>query len=156
WVSGCGLLLLLFICGWTGYVMVWDTFGGHLAREGARMLDALPFLSEPTSRAFTGEQPVSTVFFFLNLFAHIGIPLAMRVVFWLHIKRLQRPLLLPPRPLAWTVVGVLTAVAVVWPLEMAPRADPFALPAEIPADVFFAFWLPLARGLGGGQALLLA
>jgi ubiquinol-cytochrome c reductase cytochrome b subunit len=156
WVSGCVLLLLLFVCGWTGYVMVWDSFGGHLAREGARMLDALPFLSEPTSRAFTGEQPVSTVFFFLNLFAHIGIPLAMGVVFWLHIKRLQRPLMLPPRPLMWTVVGGLTAVAVVWPLEMAPRADPFVLPAEIPADVFFAFWLPMARGLGGGQALLLA
>ena len=88
WMTGCLLLLLLFICGWTGYVMVWDTFGEHLAREGARMLDTLPFLSEPTSRAFTGEQPVPTVFFFLNLFAHIGIPLAMGVVFWLHVKRL--------------------------------------------------------------------
>jgi Pyruvate/2-oxoacid:ferredoxin oxidoreductase delta subunit/coenzyme F420-reducing hydrogenase delta subunit len=156
WVSGCVLLLLVFICGWTGYVMVWDVFGGHLAREGARMLDALPFLSEPMGRAFTGEQPVSTVFFFLNLFVHIGLPLAMGVVFWLHIKRLQRPLLLPPRPVTWTVVGVLTAVALAWPLEMAPRADPLALPAEIPADVFFGFWLPVTRHLGGGQALLLA
>jgi coenzyme F420-reducing hydrogenase delta subunit/Pyruvate/2-oxoacid:ferredoxin oxidoreductase delta subunit len=156
WVTGCVLLLLLFICGWTGYVMVWDTFGGHLAREGARMLDMLPFLSEPTSRAFTGEQPVSTVFFFLNLFAHIGIPLVMGVVFWLHIKRLQRPLMLPPRSMMWAVIGLLAATAIVRPLEMAPQADPFVLPAEIPADFFFAFWMPIARGLSGGQALLLA
>lgn len=156
WTSGCVLLLLLFICGWTGYVMVWDTFGGHLAREGARMLDRLPFLSEPTSRAFTGEQPVSTVFFFLNLFAHIGIPLVMGVVFWLHVRRLQRPLLLPPRPMMWTVVGALAGIAILWPLEMAPRADPFVLPAEIPADILFAFWLPAARALTPGQALMLA
>ena len=39
------------------------------------MLDALPLLSEPMSRAFTGERPVPSVFFFLKLFAHIGIPL---------------------------------------------------------------------------------
>lgn len=156
WMTGCLLLLLLFICGWTGYVMVWDTFGEHLAREGARMLDTLPFLSEPTSRAFTGEQPVSTVFFFLNLFAHIGIPLAMGVVFWLHVKRLARPQMLPPRVVLWVVVGALTATAMIWPLKMAPQADPFALPADIPADLFFAFWIPLAQALSGGQALLVA
>jgi coenzyme F420-reducing hydrogenase delta subunit/Pyruvate/2-oxoacid:ferredoxin oxidoreductase delta subunit len=156
WVTGCLLLLLLFVCGWTGYVMVWDTFGQYLAREGARMLDTLPILSEPTIRAFTGEQPVPTVFFFLNLFAHIGIPLAMGVVFWLHVKRLARPQMLPPRAMMWLVIGALTATAIVWPLEMAPQADAFVLPAEVPADLFFAFWIPVAQAVGGGQALLLA
>ena len=157
WVTGCLLLLLLFICGWTGYVMVWDTFGEHLAREGARMLDTLPVLSEPTSRAFTGEQPVPTVFFFLNLFAHIGIPLAMGVVFWLHVKRLSRPHVLPPRLVMWLVIAALTATAMVWPLGMAPQANPFVpARATIPADFFFAFWIPIARVLGGAQALLLA
>jgi quinol-cytochrome oxidoreductase complex cytochrome b subunit len=80
WVSGWVLLLLIMICGWTGYVMVWDVFGQYLAQEGARILDALPVLSEPLSRAFTGEQPLPMAFFFLNLFAHIGVPLAMVVV----------------------------------------------------------------------------
>ncbi|HXW08301.1 MAG TPA: cytochrome b N-terminal domain-containing protein [Vicinamibacterales bacterium] len=156
WVSGCILLLLLFVCGWTGYVMVWDTFGQHLAREGARMIDTLPVLSEPTARAFTGEQPPPRVFFFLNLFAHIAIPLAMGVVFWLHLKRLARPGLLPPRTLLWVVTGALAAGAIVWPVEMAPRADPFVLPAEMPADPFFAFWVPVGRRLSAGGALLLA
>ena len=156
WVTGGVLLLLVFICGWTGYVMVWDTFGQQLAREGARMLDALPILSEPTGRAFTGEQPVPTVFFFINLFAHIGLPLAMGAVVWLHIKRLARPTLMPPPSLRWVVVGLLTAVAVAWPLPMAPRAEAFVLPEEVPTDVFFAFWLPIARRVDGGTALLLA
>jgi ferredoxin len=153
WVSGLFLLLLLFICGWTGFVMVWDTFGGHLARQGARMIDVLPILSEPTGRAFTGEQPIPSVFFFLNLFAHIGVPLAMGVVFWLHVKRLARPMLLPPRPLMWGTIGVLTLIAIVWPLDMAPQASAFVLPERIPADLFFAFWLPVTERLSGGAAL---
>jgi ferredoxin len=153
WVSGCLLLLLLFICGWTGYVMVWDTFGEHLAREGARMLDVLPILSEPISRAFTGERPVPSVFFFVNLFAHIGIPLGMGVVFWLHIKRLERPVLLPPGALAWAAIVCLTAVAVVRPLLMVPKANAFVLPEAIPSDLFFAFWTPLTGRLGSAAAL---
>lgn len=156
WVSGCVLLGLLFVCGWTGYIMVWDTFGLHLAREAARMVDALPVLSEPAGRAFTGEGPLPSAFFFLVLFLHIGIPLGMAVVFWLHVKRLARPLLLPPRPIVWTITAALAAVAVVLPLEMAPRADPFSLPERIPIDVFFAFWIPIATALDGGSALALA
>ena len=155
WVSGCLLLGLIFLCGWTGYVMVWDTFGQHLAREGARVLDALPVLSEPTSRAFTGEQPLPMAFFFLTLFAHIGVPLAMGVVFWLHVKRVARPRLLPPRVVIWSVIGGLAAIAVLWPLPMAPKADPLTLPRTIPADLFFAFWIPVVRRLGAGQAWLL-
>jgi ferredoxin len=156
WVSGCVLLLLLFVCGWTGYVMVWDTFGQFLAREGARMIDALPILSEPTGRAFTGEQPVPTVFFFINLFAHIGIPLAAAVVFWLHVKRLNRPRLLPPRPLTLGLVAALLATSLALPLTMSPEANAFALPSDIRADLFYAFWLPAARAMSGATALALA
>ncbi len=156
WVSGWVLLLLILVCGWTGFVMVWDSFGAYLAAAGARMLDVLPMLSEPTSRAFTGEQPVPSAFFFLNLFAHIGIPLGMGVVFWLHVRRLARPLMMPPRPVTLTIVGVLVATAVIWPVTMAPRADLLARPATVPADLFFAFWIPVARHLSGGASLLVA
>ena len=154
WTSGGLLVALMLLCAWTGYVMVWDSFGERLAREGARMADTLPFLSEPVGRAFTGEQPVPSVFFFITLFAHIGIPLGMGVVFWLHVKRLQRPLLLPPRPLMWTVIGLLAAVAAVRPLVMAPEANPFITPAEVPIDLFVAFWVPLGASLDAGQVLL--
>ena len=156
WLIGGLLLLLTFVCGWTGYVMVWDTFGLVLAQQGARMLDTLPVLSEPTSRAFTGEQPLPMAFFFLNLFAHIGIPLAIGAVFWLHLHRLARPRLLPPRRLTWTVIGVLFMAAVLRPLAMSPKANPLLLPQEVPADLFFAFWIPIADRIGAGNALVAA
>lgn len=155
WVTGVGLLGLLLICGWTGYVMVWDDFGQALAREGARMLDALPILSEPMSRAFTGERALPPAFFFLNLFAHIGIPLALGVGLWMHLARVARPALMPPRPLSYGVLGVLVAVTLALPITMAPEASAFVVAETVRIDLFYAFWLPLVRPLPGGSALVL-
>src|SRR5688500_4338035 len=90
WMSGVVLLLFVLVSGWTGFVLVWDSFGEVLALEGARMLDALPILSEPMSRAFTGERPLPNVFFFMNLFAHVGVPLSMFAVLLLHTSKLAR------------------------------------------------------------------
>ena len=40
WLSGLVLFGIMFLCGWTGYVMVWDVQAEVLAREGARWMDA--------------------------------------------------------------------------------------------------------------------
>lgn len=154
WASGVVLLLFVFVSGWTGYVLVWDSFGEVLAIEGARMLDALPILSEPISRAFTGERPIPSVFFFMNLFAHVGVPLSMFAVLLLHTSKLARVKLLPPRRMMWALIGALVVLAVARPLAMAPEANPLRTPASVPADWFYAFWLPLSRSLDGGTALL--
>lgn len=154
WMSGVVLLALILFSGWTGYVMVWDVFGEVLAREGARMLDALPILSEPISRSFSGERPVPGIFYFLNLFAHVGVPLSMLIVLWLHTSRLARPAVLPPRPMLWALIVALVGLAVVRPMEMAAEANPLRIPTSVPADWFYAFWLPLSRSFGAGSALI--
>lgn len=147
WITGVLLTGVTLLLGWTGYVMVWDDFGRQLALEGARVLDALPVLSEPVSRAFAGDRPVPSAFFFLNLFIHVALPLLLGLLLWLHVSRVARAVLLPPRPLLWSIVGVLLLVAVAWPLPMAPAADAFTLPAAVPADWFYAFWIPVTRRL---------
>lgn len=153
WVSGATLLALLLVSGWTGFAMVWDEFGQLLALEGSRMLDALPILSEPVSRIFSGERPVSNAFFFVTLFAHVAVPLGMGLGLWLHVSRVARVTLLPPRGLSWAVGGGLVALALAWPLEMAPEASAFRVPERIAIDWYYAFWLPLSRQLSGGAAL---
>ncbi len=156
WMSGVVLLALIFVSGWTGYVMVWDVFGEVLAREGARMLDSIPFLSEPMSRIFSGERAIPSTLFFVNLFAHIGIPLSLFVILLFHTSRLARTSLLPPKPVLWTIVGSLILLALARPVLNAPRADPFRIPDSVPADWFVAFWLPLSRSLAAGWALTAA
>ncbi|HEY6110857.1 MAG TPA: hydrogenase iron-sulfur subunit [Gemmatimonadales bacterium] len=147
WISGLVLLASVFVCGWTGFVMVWDVQGQVLAQAGARIFDLLPIFGEPISRAFTGERALPGAFFFLNLFAHVALPIALFILVWVHVSRLARPGLFPPRWLTWTVVGALLALAVLWPVTMTPAADAFTLPGRAAYDWFYAFWLPLARAV---------
>jgi Pyruvate/2-oxoacid:ferredoxin oxidoreductase delta subunit/coenzyme F420-reducing hydrogenase delta subunit len=147
WTSGVVLLAVLFISGWTGYVMVWDTFGAELAIGGARLFDALPVLSEPVRRIFAGDQAIPSAFFFINLFLHVALPLGAAAGLWIHLSRIARPTLLPPRPLLYTVTGALVALSVVLPTPLAPEASLLAVERQVPADLFFAFWLPWSNAL---------
>ena len=150
WVSGIGLVVLILVCGWTGYVMVWDTFGQLLAVEGARILDLVPLFSEPVGRAFVGERPLPGAGCFLNMFLHIALPIAMGVGLMGLVSRVARPVLFPPRRLMWGGGALLLAVSLVFPIGMAPAADPLRLPASVPVDVFYGFWLPVARAVPAG------
>jgi NAD-dependent dihydropyrimidine dehydrogenase PreA subunit/coenzyme F420-reducing hydrogenase delta subunit len=147
WATGSILLLFFLVIGWTGYVLVWDVQAQVLAMEGARLMDVLPILSEPLSRTFVGERPLPSAFFFMNLFLHVALPIGLGLVLWLHVARQARARLMPPRQLTWGVIGVLTLVSILWPVELAPEADLFRLPEQAPYDFFYAFWLPLSQAL---------
>jgi ferredoxin len=150
WVSGLVIFGAGLVCAWTGYVMVWDSFGERLALEGARLFDALPVLSEPLGRIFAGEAPVPNAFFFVNLFVHIALPLGLGVGLWLHVSRVARPALLPPRPLLLGLIATLTAAAIVLPAPLGPAADPFRLAPSTPADLLVGWWLPISERLAPG------
>jgi len=147
WTSGVVLLFVLFVSGWTGYVMVWDMFGAELAVTGARLFDALPILSEPTRRIFAGDQPIPSAFFFINLFLHVALPLGAAAGLWIHLSRLARPVVLPPRRLLYAVAGALTALAMLLPSPLANEAALLNVVPRVPSDIFFAFWMPWANAL---------
>jgi ferredoxin len=147
WVSGLVLLGVLFVSGWTGYVMVWDVQAQLLAVEGARLLDVLPLFSEPLGRTFVGDQPLPAAFFFLNLFLHIALPVGMILLLWLHVSRVARPVLLPTKRLAWALLLLLVGASVLWPVGMDAKADLLRLPGGGQLDLFYSFWLPLSRAL---------
>jgi ferredoxin len=150
WVSGLLLVFTLFVCGWTGYVLVWDSQAHLLATSGARLLDVLPLFSEPIARTFVGEAPLPAAFFFINFFLHVALPLGMGLVLWVHVARVSRPLLLPPRALGWGVVGLLFVLSLLWPVRMAPEADLLRVPLDVPLDIFYGFWIPFAERTSPG------
>lgn len=154
WLSGIVLMGVFFVCGWTGYVMVWDTHAQLVAQEGARLLDVFPIFSEPIARTFAGDRDIPNAFFFLNLFAHIAIPVGILLVLWIHVSRLARTDLLPPRRLTWGTVGVLTVLSVVWPAALGPEADPLRVPQDVAFDVFYNFWVPMSAAVPAGVSWL--
>ena len=154
WLSGVFLAGLFLICGWTGYVMVWDTQGQLIALEGARMLDRLPVFSEPLIRTFVGERPLPTAFFFLNLFAHVALPVGLLLVLWVHVSRVARPVLFPARQLLVLLTLLLLLVSVVFPAPLGPAGDVMAVPGRAPIDLFYSFWLPFASRVSPGVTMV--
>ncbi|MDH4122161.1 MAG: cytochrome b N-terminal domain-containing protein [Deltaproteobacteria bacterium] len=151
WITGVGMLALLWGVGWTGYVLVWDQHGLILANRGARMLDALPLFSEPISRMFATGQVVYH-FFFFNLFLHMAIPLVMGALLWMHVMRLARSVLFPSRGLMWGSGLLLTGLSVVWPAPLEGPADALSSGGRVAVDGFYTFWL--GWNLSGGALWL--
>ena len=125
--------------------MAWDSFGQRVALAGARLFDVLPVLSEPVSRIFAGDRPMPSAFFFLNLFVHIGLPLAMGIGLWLHVSKVARPMLAPPRALRWGLSLGLIALSIAMPAPLGPAADALRVPASTPLNLSTAWWIPLAE-----------
>jgi ferredoxin len=156
WISGVVLFGAFLVCGWTGYVMVWDEQARLLAAEGARLFDVLPIFSEPIARAFSGERDMPAAFFFLNLFAHIALPVGVALILWIHVSRLARTYLMPPKGLFWGMAALFTAASLAWPVAMAPEADLLRVPTGVPLDLLYSGWLLLSRGVAAGWVWLAA
>lgn len=152
WITGIFLFGAGLVLALTGYVMVWDSFGERLAREGGRLLDVVPIFSEPLSRIFAGDGPVPSAFFFVNLFLHIALPLGLGVGLWLHVSKLARPVLLPPKPMMWAMVGALFVASIVQPAPLGSAADPLRLATSTRTDIVVAWWLPISEQLPPGVA----
>lgn len=147
WRSGILLLGSVLFCGWTGLVMAWDVQGQWVAWEGARLLDLLPVFSEPISRSFVRPGSVGLPFFFTNLFLHVALPLGVAGMLWLHASRVARPAMLPPKKILYWSLAAVAAISVLVPVPLPPQADLLSRPIDVPLDVFYAFWLPVAGAL---------
>lgn len=151
WTSGVFLLAVLLASGWTGFILVWDVQGQIATQQVARLMDALPIFSEPISRSFLDATRPQSSFFFINLFLHVALPLTMAVLLLVHVLRVARPKLLPPRPIAWSAGMLMCLVAIVFPAPMLPEANLLRLPGTVEIDFIFGFWLPPSQAISPWQ-----
>jgi ferredoxin/cytochrome c551/c552 len=162
WVSGIGMAVVVWFIGITGYWLIWD--------ERAHLLNKILFdligntklgVSFLVNYLISDAATTGWVFIIIVITLHLGLSGLVGYGFWLHIKRLARPKLLPPK--YWTVVfgGLLFIYAVAVPVGKLPQAAFERIPAEIPLDLFFLSYLPAALRLSpwvfwGGVILVIA
>lgn len=157
WMSGIFLTLLLFVSGWTGYVMIWDAHGQALAIGGAKIFDSMKIFGDPISRAFNGETMTpSSSFFFMNLFLHIVIPLLMIFGLWLHTAKMARAVWFPNKKMMLGIVSVSVLSAVLIPAPLLNKGNLLVTPNKIKIDWFFDFWLKWSHESPGEVFLSLA
>jgi CDP-4-dehydro-6-deoxyglucose reductase, E3 len=146
WVTGVVLLWLVVASGVNGYMLPWDRLAQFTVTATAEWLDALPVFRGVLVRNFVLPEAISDRFFSLLSFLHIGIPLALLAVLWVHTQRVPRAKTLPPRPLALATLATLIALALAKPALSQGPADLGREPAALDLDWFYLAAYPLVYG----------
>ena len=143
WVTGLISVALLWLVGWTGYWLVWDERAAAVAVGTARFLDRLPVFVDSMESTFVADATVGSLLFFIVFFVHMLIPMAMGVVLWLHIARLQRPKFLANRAVSVALVVGLVVLSVALPAQVAApaRLGIFSTGFSIDAWYLVPLWL---------------
>lgn len=148
WFTGIPLIWFLYISGITGYWLVWDMLAQYVAQVSAKLLDIFPVFGEPLARNFLTPEHLSSRFFSLLVFLHIAVPLILLLGMWIHIQRISRPKVNPPRLLAALILAALLAVSLWKPALSQGPADLTRVPVELGLDWLFLPLYPLAETWG--------
>ena len=145
WVSGVGLIALVWFIGWTGYWLVWDQPAQQVAVTSMRLLDGLPIFGEPLGRLYVADRMVPSLLFFVVFFLHMLLPLGIAVGLALHLMRVSRAKLFPHWKMGAALVAGMAVAALLVP---APLDEPAQMAVKAPGFTVDAWYLtPLALAL---------
>ncbi|HEX4928301.1 MAG TPA: cytochrome b N-terminal domain-containing protein [Burkholderiales bacterium] len=115
WVSGVVLLWLVYTAGINGYMLPWDRLAKFVTVATAEWFDWLPVFGGTLVRNFIFEENVNDRLFSLLSFIHIGVPLAVLALLWIHTQRVPQARTAPPLPIAVTLSVSLIVLSLVKP-----------------------------------------
>jgi ferredoxin/coenzyme F420-reducing hydrogenase delta subunit len=143
WVTGVPIIWFIYASGITGYWLVWDKLAQYVAVASTELLDWLPIFGEPIARNFL-PGGLSNRFFTLLVFLHIAVPLILLFVLWVHVQRITRPKVNPPRTLALMILLALLSVSLWKPALSQGPADLSTVPSPVNLDWFYLALYPFA------------
>lgn len=144
WVSGVGLIALVWFIGWTGYWLVWDQPAQQVAVTSMRLLDALPIFGEPLGRLYVADRMVPSLLFFVVFFLHMLLPLAIAIGLAVHLVRVSRAKLFPNWKLGAALFAGMALAAVLVPAPLDAPAEMAVKPATLTVDAWYLTPLALA------------
>ncbi|MFZ2652053.1 MAG: FAD-binding oxidoreductase [Burkholderiaceae bacterium] len=166
WVSGVALLWGVYVSGINGYMLPWDKMAQFVIVASFEWLDWLPGFGGTLSRNFIHPANVNDRFFSLLAFMHIGIPLVVLLLMFIHVQRVPKASTNPPRPIMMSLLFTLLVLSVLHPaLSQGGAANLSVAVTELQFDWFLLALFPLFYALplaqvwalvGAGTALLVA
>ncbi len=178
WMSGFLLFVLALGFGFSGYLLPWNKLAYFATRVGTDIAGSVPLLGGFLIRFFRGGDHVTggTLSRFYGW--HVAIlPAICTFLLVLHLALVQRHGMgVPPSEqregararqmpfvpdfllrdlFGWTLaLGVLAALAALYPWELGEKADPFApAPADIRPEWYFMFMFQTLKYVPGGETL---
>lgn len=144
WVTGVVLIGLFYAAGINGYMLPWDQLAQFVTTTTFEWLDWLPTFGGLLGRNFIYDEKVSNRLFSLLVFIHIGVPLLLLLVMWVHVQRVPKASTQPPRPIALSVMVMLLVLAIVLPVASQGGAARMAVaPTTLRLDWFLLALYPL-------------
>ncbi len=137
WLTGVALIWLVYIAGVNGFMLVWDKLAQFVVIATAEWFDVLPMFNGTLIRNFLYLESVNSRLFNLLAFVHIGAPLIVVFIMWIHVQRVPRAHINPPRPISIAVTLMFVVLALVKPiLSQGGEADMSVVPTNIDFDWF--------------------
>lgn len=155
WVSGVMLLWLTFASGVNGYMLPWDRLAQFVVTATTEWFDALPVIGGAMTRNFITNANVSDRLFSLLSFLHIGLPLGVLAVLWVHTQRVPGAKTNPPKPLMLALLAMLLVLSIAKPAVSQGPVDMGTLPSTVKFDWFYLMAYPLIESWGAKETWLL-
>lgn len=144
WLTGVALVWGVYISGINGYMLPWDRLSQFVIVASFEWLDWLPGFGGTLVRNFIYPHSVNDRFFSLLAFMHIGIPLVVLLLTWIHVQRVPKAKTAPPKPIAIAVTVTLLVLSLAYPaLSQGGAAQLDSSPTELALDWFYLLVFPL-------------
>ena len=140
WITGVILIWLVYITGINGFMLVWDKLAQFVTVATAELLDWIPIFKGVVIRNFIFEGHVNDRLFTLLAFVHLGAPLLVLMVMWIHVQRVPRAHTNPPKAIALWVTATFLVLSLVRPVV---SQGPANLSVEVGSIGFDWFYLPV-------------
>ena len=156
WITGMPLVWMVFALGITGYWLVWDELAQYVAITSAELLDRIPIFTDSMAANFLTDRALSDRFFTLMAFLHlIGLPIFLVFGIWLHVFRLSRASINPPRRLMAGTLLALLVLSAVFPAVSQDQADMGRAAQSLDFDWFYLHAYPLVQIWSPGMVWML-
>lgn len=147
WLSGIAVLGAIWFTGVVGYWLVWDERAQMIAQFTTEFLDHLPIFKGTLSLSFAKDQLVTGMFFFIALLVHLFVPVFLFFLLWVHVMRLSKPILTPPKNMAYMIAGFILLLSIVKPVVNLMPANSRKIIAITGIDWFYLFIFPVINSI---------
>lgn len=145
WITGVILMAIIFAIGLTGFLLIWDQEAVTLANITFNLLKRIPLVGESVSSFLMAGKVMSDYTMTRFMFLHLGFPLLMMFMLWMHYLRITRPVSEPPLPLVLMMAGGLFVTSAAFPVTLdqlpqglnAAAAPILTGPGSVSNEVYF-------------------
>ena len=111
WLSGVALIWGVYVSGINGYMLPWDRLAQYVITASFEWIDWLPGFGGTLMRNLIHPSSITDRFFSLLAFMHIGIPLVVLLLMFIHVQRVPKARTHPPRTIMLSLLAALLLIA---------------------------------------------